>query len=165
MKKFESNLHRLKDIRQAATTRCETDLAQAQRALEEALSRQLHWKNSLAAAEGTLEKQSLQPCVSQQECIAHRAWFQHLADCLHKNKIDCQKKDDEVAARREKLKKAMMDQKVVENLSLRERNEWLKQLRKAEQKETDEAAAQCTLRNVIPSTNDPLESFREGHTE
>lgn len=150
MKKFHSNLHRLQEIRQAVTSRCEADLAHSMRALEEVRGQHLQWKTSLAGVQGAVEKQSLQPHVPHQECLALRAWFQHLAACLHRTEADCQRKTSEMESRRENLKKAMMNQKVVENLALRERKEWMNTLHQAEQKEMDEAAAQCCLRRVIP---------------
>lgn len=155
MKKFRSNLWRLQEIRKAVTSRCETDLAEAIRSFEKAHAEHLEWRAVISSAAEDAQKQSLHS-MPFRDCIAHRAWFQHLADCLCRSARECKSKEVEVESRREDLKKAMMEEKVVENLSKRERKEWLKQLHQSEQKEMDEAAAQCALRHIGPSFEDSI---------
>jgi flagellar export protein FliJ len=159
MKKFKSNLSRLHDIRKAMTNRCEASLAESMQSLAESQANHLYWQDAVSLAAENASTQTHQANTRFLECLAHRAWFQHLTSSLFQAGRHCQAKEAEVDSRREALKQAMMDEKVIENLSLRERQEWLQKMRREEQKETDEIATQNALRKSkqaeqMPSTQD-----------
>jgi flagellar export protein FliJ len=146
MRKFKSNLTRLHDLRKAMTSRCEASLAESIHALTESRTQQKSWEQAVALAAEDAAKQVKQKDTPLLDCLTQRAWFQHLTNSLLQAGQYCQEKEIEVDLRRNELNRAMMDQKVIKNLSSRERKEWLQKVRQEEQKEMDEIAIQNSFR-------------------
>ena len=148
MKRFKYSLQRVLDVREVALNQCEALLAESKRALHARQAEQRQCGDALRQASEAIVKNpsSVHPA---RECLEERAWFQHLADRLQRAGQAAQKAVVAVDHRRANLKKALMDHKVIENLSRRERCTWLEQLRHAEQKSMDEVAAQTRERHRL----------------
>lgn len=143
MKRFKCSLQRVLDVREAVVSRCEAQLAESERALAARRAEQEAYRAALSeASRREVETHMRQPTRPVAECRAHRAWYEHLTDCLHRTHRAAEQEHGRVNQRRAELQKAMMDQKVIENLSQRERYDWLERLRRSEQKDMDEAASQ-----------------------
>lgn len=156
MKRFRCSLQRVLDVREAVVSRCEAQLAESERELAARKAEQEACAEALRrASHQEVETQARQPTRSVGECRAHRAWYEYLTDCLHRSHHAAEQEHGRVHQRRTELQKAMMDQKVIENLSKRERYDWLERLRRAEQKDMDEAASQ-QQRKKQHSSVDPL---------
>ena len=155
MKRFKYSLQRVLDVREVALNQCEAMLAESQRALRARQAEQRQCGEALRQASEAMVKApaSVRPA---RECLAQRAWFQHLSDRLQRAGHAAQKEADTVDHRRADLQKALMDHKVIENLSRRERCSWLAQLRTAEQKNMDEVAAQTRERQRLGGHSHPL---------
>ena len=140
MKRFKYSLQRVLDVREVALNQCEALLAESKRALNARRAEQHLCGEALRQASDAIVKtpSSVHPA---RECLEQRAWFQHLADRLQRAGQAAQKEVAAVDHRRANLKKALMDHKVIENLSRRERCDWLEQLRQTEQKTMDEVAS------------------------
>ncbi len=151
MKRFKYSLQRVLDVREAAVSRCEALLAESERSLEARRKERRHCGEALRMASGDVEKQAQQKVLPFRECLAHRAWFEHLADRFQRAGRAMTEELAAVGERRDELQKAMMDHKVIENLSHRERCEWLQRMRYAEQKTMDEVASASTRRRSLSS--------------
>lgn len=149
MKRFKYSLQRVLDVREAAVSRCEALLAESERSLEARRTERRHCGEALRVASGDVEKQAGKKVLPFRECLAHRAWFEHLADRFQRAGRAMTEELAAVGERRNELQKAMMDHKVIENLSHRERCEWLQRVRYAEQKTMDEVAAASTRRRAV----------------
>jgi flagellar export protein FliJ len=140
MKRFQCSLQRVLDVREAVVTRCEAKLAESERVLQ--ARRREHETYTQEIRKATVAEGQTTAARPLIECKAGRAWLAHLADCVHRAGRAAEKEQVVVGARRADLQKAMMEHKVIENLSRRERYDWLERLRNAEQKDMDEAASQ-----------------------
>lgn len=149
MKRFKYSLQRVLDVREAAVSRCEALLAESERSLEARRKERRHCGEALRVASDHAEKQAEKKVLPFRECLAHRAWFEHLADRFQQAGRAVTDGLTAVGERRGELQKAMMDHKVIENLSHRERCEWLQRMRYAEQKTMDEVASSSKLRQAL----------------
>ncbi len=149
MKRFKYSLQRVLDVREAAVSRCEALLAESERSLETRRKERRHCGEALKDASAHAEEQAGHKTIPFQECLAQRAWFEHLADRFQRAGLAVTKEATVVGDRRNDLKKAVMDHKVIENMSHRERCEWLQRMRYAEQKVMDEVAASSGRRRAL----------------
>ncbi|NLG35737.1 MAG: hypothetical protein GX548_10330 [Lentisphaerae bacterium] len=141
MKRFRYSLQRVLDIRELAVTQCEAMLAESKRALQARQAEEHQFGSAMRKASDDILSTSTRTPQPSRDCAAQRVWFQYLADC-HQQAVQATRQEDErVDQRRAKLTRAMLEHKVIENLSRRERCEWLERLRLAEQKTMDEVAA------------------------
>lgn len=156
MKKFQYSLQRVLDVRDAVVSRRKTQLAEAERELMTLQHELCRCEDVVRVTADSL--QASQGCapITGVECTRQRAWFHHLADRLRFVVEAERTQQGEVRNRREVLKKAMMDRKVMESMARRERQHWAHQWRDAERKEMDEVAASVFLRG----TDDPAGSKR-----
>jgi flagellar export protein FliJ len=153
MKRFKYSLQRVLDVREVAVTRCEATLAGSERSLQVKKSEESRCHKALRqAAETVGDKTKPNLVLPSHECIAERAWLEHLSDRVHRAAHATQKQIATVDAHRRELAKAMLDHKVIENLSHRERAEWLENVRIAEQKSMDEIASQTIERRKRSAT-------------
>ena len=143
MKRFKYSLQRVLEVREVAVSRCEAILAGSERRLRDRQEEERHCGAALGVASDELVRAAASKNVRPaHECIAQRAWVEHLADRSRSAAVASQKQSAAVDKHRSELRKAMVDHKVIENLSHRERAEWLADVRRTEQKFMDEIAAQ-----------------------
>ncbi|HAS82655.1 MAG TPA: hypothetical protein DCS43_08295 [Verrucomicrobia bacterium] len=157
MSAFHYRLQRVLDAREAMMTRCEMRLAESERELDrcrreqEACDAAMRQQSAKHAA--TAEKEAL----SVREHIVHRAWIHHLSDCLTQSVRTAANTLDTVNKRRDELRKALVDHKIMQSLSNKERSAWVANANKKEQIMLDEQATSVFLRNrkpTPPSTHD-----------
>ena len=141
MKRFKCSLQRVLDVREVAVNQCEALLAESNRALNARKAEHRRCGEELHRASEKIQADAQRAGRPSHECLAERAWFQHLAERLQHAGKATQQESAAVETRRGNLKKAMMEHKVIENLSRRERCAWLEQMRMTEQKAMDEVAA------------------------
>lgn len=141
MKRFKYSLQRVLDIREVAVNQCESMLAESKRALQARQSEERRCGENLRQASKEILAGSTNQIQPSHQCVAQRAWYQYLSDRLQLATQATRKEDAVVDQRRAKLTRAMLEYKVIENLSRRERCEWLEHLRRAEQKSMDEVAS------------------------
>ena len=141
MKRFKCSLQRVMDVREVAVSQCEAMLAESNRALNARRAEHYKCHEELHLASEKILAESEKSVQPFRECLAQRAWFQHLSDRLQHAAQATQKESAKVDVRRANLKKALLEHKVIENLSRRERCDWLEQLRQTEQKTMDEVAS------------------------
>lgn len=141
MKRFKCSLQRVMDVREVAVSQCEAMLAESNRALNARRAEHRQCGEDLQRASENIENEAKQPVQPFRECLAQRAWFHHLADRLRGAAQATQKESAAVTVRRNNLQKALLEHKVIENLSRRERCDWLNHQRQTEQKTMDEVAA------------------------
>ncbi len=141
MKRFKCSLQRVMDVREVAVSQCEAMLAESNRALNARRAEHQKCDAELHQASETITAGTGKTVQPFRECLAQRAWFQHLSDRLQHAAQATQKESAKVDVRRANLKKALLEHKVIENLSRRERCDWLEQVRQTEQKTMDEVAS------------------------
>lgn len=140
MKAFTYRLQRVLDAREAATTHCEIRLAQSERDLAKQRGEQERYQRTLnQCTTEHLESTSKRPLPAR-EHLVQLAWKHHLANRVDQAINAVTKQVATVAQRREDVKKALIDKKIMESLSKRERQTWLEKIRKLEQNMQDEQA-------------------------
>jgi len=161
MKRFHYSLQRVLDVRDAVVSRCEAHLADSERDLQALGQQRNQCDEAVQAAAGETEQALGHAPVTGRECIFQRAWYHHLVERLRSSARAERTQQGVVLKRRESLRKAMTDRRVMESMSRRERQEWMLQVREAERKAMDEAAASVFLRNA----RDPRERSGYSQTE
>jgi len=146
MKRFKCSLQRVMDVREVAVSQCEIMLAESSRALNARRAEHRQCGEDIRQAAEEITAKTTNPVQPFRECLAQRAWFQHLTDRLQRAGQATQKESANVDSRRTNLKQAMLEHKVIENLSRRERCNWLERLRQSEQKSMDEVASETHQR-------------------
>ena len=141
MKRFKCSLQRVLDVREVAVNQCEALLAESNRALNARQAEHRQCGEELHRASEKILADARRAGRPFRECLAERAWFQHLSERLQSAGKATRQESAAVDARRSNLQKAMLEHKVIENLSRRERCDWLERLRQAEQKSMDEVAS------------------------
>ena len=141
MKRFKYSLQRVLDVREVTVTRCEAMLAGSERSLQARKTEERQCGSALQQAADQIVDVAKKKTVPSHECLVQEAWVQHLADRLQQAAKATKKETVAVDNRRTELKKAMMEHKVIENLSRRERSDWAERMRIAEQKSMDEIAS------------------------
>ena len=141
MKKFKYSLQRVLEVREVTVARCEAMLAGSERALLARQSEERRCDRELRRAGEQILDNVKKKVVPSRECVAHEAWYQHLADRLELAEQATRRETAAVDKRRTELRKAMMDHKVIENLAHRARSDWAQRMRLAEQKSMDEVAS------------------------
>ena len=141
MKRFKNSLQRVLDVREVVVTQCEAMLAESKRQLQLRQIEERHVQNELNKASEHVVQTISANAQSNRDCLVQRAWIAHLSDSKQKAAVATRQENQHVEERREKLTQAMMEHKVIENLSRRKRLEWMEEVRQAEQKVMDEVAA------------------------
>ena len=155
MKRFKCSLQRVMDVREVAVSQCEIMLAESNRALNARRAEHRQCGEEIRQAAEEILAKTANPVQPSRDCLAQRAWFQHLADRLQRAGQATQKESANVDSRRTILKKAMLEHKVIENLSHRERCTWLERLRQSEQKSMDEVASETHQRRKHADQAEP----------
>ena len=155
MKRFKCSLQRVMDVREVAVSQCEAMLAESNRALNARRAEHRKCDEELHRASEKIMAESEKSAQPFHECLAQRAWFQHLSERVQHAAQATQKESAKVDIRRANLKKALLEHKVIENLSRRERCDWLEQLRQTEQKTMDEVASGTRERRKHSERNEP----------
>jgi flagellar biosynthesis chaperone FliJ len=140
MKAFTYRLQRVLDAREAATTHCEIRLAQSERELAKQRGEQERYQQVLHQCTTDHLESTSNRALPAREHLVQLAWKHHLAHRLDQAANAVTKQTATVAQRREDVKKALADKKIIESLSKRERQAWLDKIRKLEQKMQDEQA-------------------------
>lgn len=146
MKAFTYRLQRVLDVRQAATSRCETQLAASRRKLEDDLHQQESCRHVFQQSTAEHMKTSMQEALSARDHRLRQAWTQHLVHCLDQAAYDVSQQTQMVDRCREELQTALTKEKVMERLSNRERQAWMRAFRKQEQNMQDEQAGMAYSR-------------------
>ncbi len=140
MKAFTYRLQRVLDAREAATSRCETQLAQSERELAAFRGEQENCQQVLHQCTSAQLEVTTKTTLSAGEHRLQLAWKHHLTDRLDHAIHAVSRQIVTVTKRREDLKKALIEKKVMESLSKRERQAWLEKIGKLEQNIQDEQA-------------------------
>ena len=116
MKRFKCRLQRVLDVREVAVSQCEAMLAESNRALNARRAEHRKCDEELHQASEKIMAESGKSAHPFHECLAQRAWFQHLSERVQHAAQATQKESDKVDIRRANLKKALLEHKVIENL-------------------------------------------------
>lgn len=152
MKAFHYRLQRVLDAREAMMTRCEMQLADSERELEESRREQAQCHENLANHVTLHATATRNATLSAREHLTQRAWFQHLSDQINQAVKTAIGKFEDVEHKRNALQKALVDHKILEQLSNKERGTWVTKMLKTEQTTLDEQASMAYLRH----RGDPL---------
>lgn len=148
MKRFRYSLQRVLDVRDAVVSRCETQLAAAERELLSIQREMCRYEVAVRETSDSVRAAQNRASMTSGECARQRAWYHHLADRL-RSVVEAEKtQQGEVYRQREILRKAMMERKVMESMARRERQQWAHQWRDVERKEMDEVAGTVFLRET-----------------
>lgn len=145
MKKFPNRLQRVLDAKQAVLSQCEMQLADAQRKLQQYHSQQEACLQRVRQHEDVAKEGVTRPV---REHMLSRAWFHHLVHKLEEAIKTSEKQKTTVQAKREALKNALVDCRIMENLTARQRLTWVKDMQRLEQKQMDENALLSYMRRL-----------------
>jgi flagellar FliJ protein len=148
MKAFEFSLQKLLDVKLAKEQACEQRLALAQRELDQQRAVLREWQQRLeqevAIIEG-FDGRKLTP----REVIEHIRYMDQVQEQIRlqaEQILACEEKVNEV---REELCRLLQERKGLDKLSEREYLRWLKEVRRQEQRLTDEAAVTGHCRRQV----------------
>ena len=138
MTRFKYRLQRVRDARDAMVSRCEVMLAEAERAVEQCRREHDGYQNAIVSMTHSHAEELTQDAFKARDHAAHGAWVSHLVDGMHRAARAMAGASKRADTRREELAKALMDSKILENMSRRERALWVARMLKQEQQLLDE---------------------------
>lgn len=150
MKQFSYPLQRVLDAREAKTNLCEAKLSQSIQLVEKARRQQQICKEALQDHARRMVDAITHPSVAR-DLRSARAWMLHLSSQLDRSKQLIEESLKTVDQRRTELKQSLIEKKIIENHSKRQRQIWLEQTRKTEQKLIDEQAT--NIRSFVSCIN------------
>lgn len=157
MKAFKYKLQRVLDARDAVVSRCQCLLSDSERLLNQHHSRQRSCLSALQESKDIHARQMENQKIKARECRIRQTWINNLENQLSRAVNAANTQLHKVNNHRQALQVALIDRKIMENLSKREQKEWLAEIRKTDQKVTDEQGSYIYLKNR--SNNPPISSL------
>jgi flagellar FliJ protein len=136
---FKFRLERVRSLRERAEERAREELAQelSHRLRGEAMLREATMVASSAREAG---RGALRPGASGADLLAAQAWIERSERARREAALELDRRDAEVAARRETLTVAARDREVIERLKRRRREDHDREVARLDQIELDEVA-------------------------